>query len=299
MKTLNVRVIVALVFVLANVNVYAGSLLKGIVKGAEAGESANLKAMTPTGISTFQEFKAALDGSPRGLWYTWAEKHLAFLTPKNDGVSGVIQKMEVNADGQIVRTAFKIPNAGTTPRTVDIVASQELHAGVQRTYRTMSGEIKVTQKYKVENVSGKTLRVQTEENIITDTMHASASMIDDNLVLNIKPAGRPEHMNYHLEFNVADHGIEGKVVNFSLKPNEDKLVVHVAEGSDIVEYTFSLSYKPGGEFGLTVVPTRIGFARMTAAQIKSLGLLAEMKVIPGRVAAAAPVRGMEVEGALQ
>lgn len=74
MKTLNLRMFVSLALFLVNTNAYAGGLLKEIATTAAEGTAANVKAMTPRGLSRFLQYKRAYnaveDGYGRTLVHT-------------------------------------------------------------------------------------------------------------------------------------------------------------------------------------------------------------------------------------
>lgn len=290
MRTL--RVFVALALVLVNTKVNAGSLVNGLVVGAEEGVVANLTAMTPKGLSRFQRFKTAISMSPSHLKRTdfGSDKRLVLLVPENKGASGVLHKMEVSNEGQVTVAAYKIPESEIHPQTIGF-SSGDFFDGIERVYNSVFGEMKVTQGYRVENINGRTLRVQRMEEVTNKDMRTYADFRNGNLHVSIRPAGSP--LARESKLALEDFGINGQIVNFSVKPTENRIVVHVAEGPDIVEHTFSFSYS---DENLHI--SRPSSARLTATEIKNLGLIADMKVISGRVAASAPVRGMEVEGAI-
>lgn len=198
--------------------------------------------------------------------------------------------MEVSEDGQIVTTAYKISDTSAKPVSTRVLGDYG-GAGVERTFKSMSGESKLTQRYNTENIFGRDLRVQTLEEVTSGNMKATAELKNNVLTLEVRPSG-PYDTTYKTDIDLS--GISGKVVNFSIKTDQNRLVVHVADGPDIIEYTFSLHHPSDGQRGKLIAARVRGEGKLTAAQIKSLGLIAEMKTIPGRKAASAPVRDMEV-----
>lgn len=264
-------------------------LIKQLAKEAKSGEAINLRAMSHPGLGALEQFKS-LTKYDDGLWWKWGDEQMAILFPKGNGSSGVIQRIKIGEDGTVVRSAFIVPES-EMPKNVRITHyHDDLSPGITRKFDTLSGEIQVSETYNAKEINKKTLRVQRDEYVVTPTRKVTTTEINGKLYLSIEDSTK--NQLHRLVFDPSAHNLNGEIIKFTTDRGMG-LRVHVAEGDRIVEHTFVLSPVPNST-DLDV--GKRGFKVLSAEEIRKLGFLAEIKILPPRKQAKGSIRGMSVSG---
>lgn len=267
------------------------SLLKQLAKQAAHGEAVNFKGMTPKGLAAYQDFQSALPFD-RTMWFKNGEEQIALFLSKNDGDSGVIHQIKVEKNGQVTRAAFSVPE--TEPTAGGQIARHREYGsvGVARRYETLSGSVITTETYFVKEINGKPFRVQQEEYVDTLNRKIQTTYVDGKLEINVVDRESKEIV-HQLTFDPLSHNLGGEILGFNIDQGKG-LKVYFADNKHIVEYGFSLT--PDTRFKKHLNAEQRSRKVLNPEEIRKLGFLAELKVIPARKQAESSIRGMSVDG---
>ena len=284
----------------------ADSLLTVGLKELEKDLTPNITKMSPQGRKAYQEMRD-LAASHKAVNRDAVVFHrgneasdFSVFVPISDAhkSGGTIQQVQFRSDGQVIRSAFKIPTTEQEPTAIILgttgkAGGETPWVSVTRYWETPTGETRLEQHFKSLDFDGRVLRVLQQAQL--RKYHLSITAESDSGW----GGGHKLHLELRNYENFAkgtlappvsgwlkDTAITGEIIGFNFTSDASRLTVQTSDG---LEFNYSVS-KENGE---------LHFARTNIGQADLSEFGVAVKEYRGRAVVAENelVHGITVEGA--